>query len=50
MTLVKEPRDRRQDVERRIRYAIRKAHDRMFAPLQTSVQRDRPRPQDRDRH
>ena len=35
-----EPKDRRHDVERRIRYAIRKANDRMFAPLEKPAQGD----------
>ena len=33
MTPQKDPKDRRLDTERRLRYAIRKAHDRMFAIL-----------------
>ena len=39
-TLAKEPKDRRHDTERRLRYAIRKAHDRMFAILKSPGDRD----------
>ena len=35
MTPAKEPKDRRQDKAERLRYAIRKANDRMFAVLET---------------
>ena len=35
MTPAKEPKDRRQDKEERLRYAIRKANDRMFAVLES---------------
>ena len=42
MNPAKEPKDRRQNKEERLRYAIRKANDRMFAVLQT------PKPKEQD--
>lgn len=35
MSPAKEPKDRRQDKEERLRYAIRKANDRMFVVLES---------------
>ena len=42
MTPDKEPKDRRHNTERRLRYAIRKANDRMFAILKNPTERDKP--------
>ena len=42
MTPDKEPKDRRHDTERRLRYAIRKANDRMFAILRNPAERHKP--------
>jgi hypothetical protein len=49
MTPDKEPKDRRHDTERRLRYAIRKANDRMFAILRTPAAQDKPSPEPRSR-
>ena len=48
--LVKEPKDRRQDTERRLRFAIRKANDRMFSILRSPGDRDKGGPVPRARH
>jgi len=45
----KVPKDRRHDTERRLRYAIRKANDRMFAILRTPAERDKPSHEPRHR-
>ncbi len=53
MTPNKEPKDRRHDMDRRIRYAIRKANDRMFAILEqhpAEPSKTNPQEQERSRH
>jgi len=45
----KDPKDRRHDTERRLRYAIRKANDRMFAILRTPPQQEKAQPEPRER-
>jgi len=45
----KEPKDRRHDTERRLRYAIRKANDRMFAILRSPGERDKTKAGSRER-
>ena len=42
MTPDKEPKDRRHNTEQRLRYAIRKANDRMFAILRSPAERNKP--------
>ena len=49
MTPAKEPKDRRQNKVERLRYAIRKANDRMFAVLEKRPEPES-KPQDRERH
>ena len=48
-TPAKEPKDRRRDTERRLRYAVRKANDRMFSILKGPADRDRSPPASRQR-
>jgi hypothetical protein len=45
MTPDKEPKDRRHNTERRLRFAIRKANDRMFAILKSPAERDKSNPE-----
>jgi hypothetical protein len=49
MTPAKEPQDRRQDKEARMRFAIRKANDRMFAALEKRPE-PQAKPEGRERH
>ena len=49
MTPQKNPKDRRNDTERRLRYAIRKANDRMFAILRSPADQDKAKPEPRER-
>lgn len=49
MTPDKDPKDRRHDTERRMRYAIRKANDRMFAILRTPSEPEKAKPEARER-
>ena len=49
MTPDKDPKDRRHDTERRLRYAIRKANDRMFAILRTAPEQQKERQAPRER-
>ena len=48
MTPQKDPKDRRLDTERRLRYAIRKANDRMFAILRSPAE-DKTKPEPHQR-
>ena len=50
MTPDKQPKDRRQNKEERLRYAIRKANDRMFSHLERRPEPDESKPQDRQPH
>ena len=50
MTPDKAPKDRRQDTQARIRYAIRKAHDRMFSVLEKTADPQKTRPGEQERH
>jgi len=45
----KDPKDRRHDTERRLRYAIRKANDRMFAILRTPSEQEKAKQEPRER-
>ena len=49
MTPDKDPKDRRHDTERRLRYAIRKANDRMFAILRAPAKQEKANPELRER-
>jgi hypothetical protein len=50
MNPAKEPKDRRQDKQQRLRYAIRKANDRMFAVLESPQEPAKAKPEEPVRH
>ncbi len=46
----KAPKDRRQDTQARIRFALRKVHDRMFSVNEKPAEPPKPKPEKQERH